>query len=149
MVTEQESFEKEALLYPARAYKGIVSRVEKVISPDGVDLSELIGQSGAHYKVEQTTKSKEHGDTFDSKKITIKTRTEYWTLSKGTGTDSESLTDSLEYSKDEDGENLELGLWNHGEHWRNREINVNVFGKFEELLRDLETSQVSSATVTS
>lgn len=149
MTTEQGSFEKEALMNPAGAYRIIVSRIEKIISPDGVDLPELVGQSGTNYTVEQTTTSKKSGDNFDSKTITINTETESWTLSKGTGTDHESNTDSLGYSKDEGGENLELGLWNHGEYWRNREINVDVFGKFDELLRDLETSEVPSATVTS
>src|SRR3990167_9725980 len=105
MTAKQESFEKESRLYPAKAYKGIVSRVERVIAPDGVDVPELVGKSGTHYTVKQTTTSKESGIRIDSKEITINTETERWTLSKGTGTDHESLTDSLEYSKDEEGEN--------------------------------------------
>lgn len=145
MTTEQGSFEREAIIYPVRAYKRIVSRIEKLVSSDGVDVLELVGQSGAHYRVEQTTTSKKRGDSWDSKTITIHTETEHWTLGKGTGTDHESLTDGLGYTRYEGQERVEMGVWNYDEYRRLSGINVNVFGKFDLLLRDLETPQASSA----
>lgn len=149
MVANHESFERESRIYPARAYKEIVTRVEKIVPPNAVNLPELVGQSGKSFTVIQITKSKEQGDSLDVKEIIFGTGTERWTLNKGTGTDHESLTDRLTYSKTEDEEKVEFGMWDHSGSERYNRINVNVFMKFDELLKDLEAPEESGTTETS
>jgi len=132
-------------------FRRIASRVEKVVSPGDVNVSELVGKSRTCYKVEQTTKSKKRGDALNLKTVTISAKDERWMLRVGTSNDDRTITDSLSYSRTKNGQVVDVGYQDYGgneRNYRNR-INVDVIEKFNALLRDLETPQTSSTTTAS